>query len=145
MITLFTLAAIFILLSSLAGRRAIPGPAGQLREVSIAELTVEGLASGCRSGASADRTGWLEVGFLARAVAPGENRGMPMLARLTPSLLEERRCSGRRERPEGPVIASQHAFEREERLILRELERRRERRREEDVTAALRGSAESAP
>lgn len=69
---------------------------------------------------------------------------MPTLARLTPSLAPERRRLGRRERVPEPVIPSQHAFARDERLVLRALERRRERRRGEDVAVALR-EAERGP
>ncbi len=71
---------------------------------------------------------------------------MPTLARLTPSLAPapERRRDARRERHQGPVIPSQHAFAREERLVLRDLERRRERRRDDDVAAVLRETPEGA-
>jgi hypothetical protein len=64
------------------------------------------------------------------------------LARIGVAGGDERRRSTRRQRERGPVISSHAAFAKDERLVFRVLERRRQHRRDDDVQREIASLAE---
>jgi hypothetical protein len=76
------------------------------------------------------------AGFLPQSRSPGDNRQMnnKPLARMTAD-----RRRHRRRAHDVPVLAAQHVFQRDERAVLKALDRRRAVRRDDDVRERVAG------